>query len=109
MDIEISDNDLRVICEQERAATRALGRPCARRLRTRLADLVAAVNVRELAAGRPHPLKGDRSGQFSQDLHGGVRLVFESANNPIPEQNNGGIDWRRVTRVRIVFIGDYHD
>ena len=109
MDIEISDNDLRVICEQERAATRALGRPCARRLRTRLADLVAAVNVQELVAGRPHPLKGDRSGQFSQDLHGGVRLVFESANNPIPEQDNGGIDWRRVTRVRIVFIGDYHD
>ena len=122
MDIEIPDDDLRVICEQERAATRALGRPCARRLRTRLADLTAAVHVQELVAGRPHPLKGDRSGQFAtskphyaivlkfaQDLHGGVRLVFEPANNPIPEQDDGGIDWRRVTRVRIVFIGDYHD
>jgi proteic killer suppression protein len=109
LDIEIPDDDIRVICEQERAATRALGRPCARRLRTRLADLAAAVNVQELVAGRPHPLKGDRSGQFSQDLHGGVRLVFESANDPLPEQDDGGIDWRVVTRVRIVFIGDYHD
>lgn len=109
MDIEITDDDLRVICEQERAATRALGRPCARRLRTRLADLAAVVHVQELVAGRPHPLKGDRSGQFSLDLHGGVRLVFKPANNPIPKHDNGGIDWRCVTRVRIIFIGDYHD
>jgi proteic killer suppression protein len=109
LDIEIPEDDLRVICEQERAATRALGKLCARRLRTRLADLVAAVHVQELVAGRPHPLKGDRSGQFALDLHGGVRLVFEPANDPIPEQDDGGIDWRGVTRVRIVFIGDYHD
>jgi len=109
LDIEIPDDDLRVICEQERAATRALGRPCARRLRTRLADLVAAVNVQELITGRPHPLKGDRSGQFSLDLYGGVRLVFVPANDPLPEQDDGGINWRGVTRVRIVFIGDYHD
>jgi proteic killer suppression protein len=109
LDIEIPDDDLKAICEQERVATRVLGRPCARRLRARLADLVAAVHVRELVAGRPHPLKGDRSGQFALDLHGGVRLVFEPANDPIPKQDDGGIDWRRVTRLRIVFIGDYHD
>lgn len=109
MDIEIPDDDIRAICEQERAATKSFGRPCARKLRSRLADLIAAMNVQELVAGRPHPLKGDRSGQFSLDLHGGVRLVFEPANNPIPKHDHGGIDWRRVTRVCIVFIGDYHD
>jgi proteic killer suppression protein len=109
VDIEILDDDLRKTCEQERSATKAYGRPCARKLRARLADLIAAMNVQELVAGRPHPLKGDRSGQFSLDLQGGVRLVFEPANDPIPKRDDGGIDWRSVTRVRIVFIGDYHD
>lgn len=109
MEIEIPDSGLRAICEQERTATKKLGRNCARKLRARLADLQAAVSVHELVAGRPHSLRGDRLGQFSVDLHGGVRLVFEPANDPIPEFEHGGIDWRKVTQVRIVFIGDYHD
>jgi len=109
LEIEIPDDRLRTLCEQQKAAVRKLGKPCSRKLRTRLADLSAAVNVRELEAGRPHPLKGDRSGQFSLDMQGGIRLVFEPANNPVPHHPDGGIDWNQVTRVRIVFIGDYHD
>ncbi|MBD2542879.1 MULTISPECIES: hypothetical protein [Planktothricoides] len=33
----------------------------ARKLKARLADSIAAANVTELQAGRPHPLKGDRA------------------------------------------------
>lgn len=109
MDIQFQNDEQRTLCEQQKVATRKLGKPCARKLRTRLADLSAAVNVRELEAGRLHPLKGDRSGQFSLDLQGGIRLVFEPANDPVPNHPDGGIDWIQVTRVRIVFIGDYHD
>jgi len=109
LDIYFADDKLRAICEQEKVATKALGKPCARKLRARLADISASVNVKELVAGRPHPLKHDRSGQFSLDLHGGVRLVFKSANDPVPHHDDGGIDWKWVTQVRIVFIGDYHD
>lgn len=85
------------------------GAPCAKKLRTRLADLQAAETLEDIAAGRPHPLKGDRLGQFSLDLHGGVHLVFESADEPIPTSDDGSIAWKQVTKVRIVFIGDYHD
>ncbi len=109
MDIEFQNDEQRTLCEQQKVATKKLGKPCARKLRTRLADLSAAVNVRELAAGHPHPLKGTRSGQFAVDLQGGVRLVFEPVNDPVPHRDDGGIDWNQVTRVRIVFIGDYHD
>jgi len=109
LEIEIPDDRIRKLCEQQKAAVRKLGKPCSRKLRTRLADLSAVVSVRELEAGRPHTLKGDRSGQFSLDLQGGIRLVFEPANDPVPHRPDGGIDWIRVTRVRIVFIGDYHD
>ena len=100
---------MRSLCEQQGVALKALGKPSARKLCTRLADIAAAANVRELIAGRPHPLKGDRSGQFALDLHGGVRLVFEPANDPVPHHDEGGVDWAQVTQVRIIFKGDYHD
>jgi proteic killer suppression protein len=109
LDIEIPDDGLSALCEQQRVAIRVLGKPCARKLRSRLADLAAAANVRELVAGRPHPLKGDRSGEFALDLHGGVRLVFKPVNYPIPLHDDGGIDWSQVNYVQIIFIGDYHD
>lgn len=109
MDIEFSDSDLQALCEQQRVMLRKLGNNCARKLRTRLADLQAAANVTELLAGHPHPLKGDRSGQFSLDLAGGIGLVFEPANFPIPKREDNSIAWESVNKVRIVFIGDYHD
>jgi proteic killer suppression protein len=65
--------------------------------------------VRELVAGRPHPLKGDRAGQLALDLAGGKRLVFEPIEDPIPQHQDGNIDWSKVTQVCIVFVGDYHD
>lgn len=109
MDIDFINDKLRVICEQQKIATKMLGKPCARKLRTRLADISAAVHVKELVAGRPHPLRHDRLGQYALYLHGGVRLVFEPANNPIPHFDDGGVDWMKVTQVQIIFIGDYHD
>lgn len=109
MHIEFSSVDLKELCESERRAVRELGRPCAKKLFARLADLYAAENVSELIAGRPHPLKGDRAGQFAVRLEGGKRLVFSPANEPLPLDGNGALEWRRVTRVSIEFIGDYHD
>ena len=87
----------------------ALGPVGFKKLRARLADLEAATRVTELVAGKPHPLKGNRKGQFALYLDGGCRLVFVPANEPVPQKNDGGIAWSEVTAVRIVFIGDYHD
>lgn len=109
MDVFFKDSKLRELCETERSAKRQLGADGARKLRSRLADLRAATSVAKLPAGRPHPLTGDRVGQFAVDLAGGRRLVFEPANEPTPKKESGGIDWTAVTKVRIVFIGDYHD
>ena len=109
MEIDIPDDDLRALCQEQRLAIRKLGAACARKLRSRLADLQAAAHVRELVAGRPHPLTGDRKGQMALDLHGGVRLVFAPNHDPVPRFADGGIDWAQVRRITIVFIGDYHD
>jgi toxin HigB-1 len=109
MEITFSDSKLQKLCEQQAIAQKKLGKDCARKLRSRLSDLEAAASVRDLVAGRPHPLRGDRLGQFALDLQGGKRLVFEPANDPIPYQEDGSIHWTQVTDVRIVFVGDYHD
>lgn len=101
--------ELRDICENFRAATKTLGAESARKLRSRLADIDAAESVSELVAGKPHPLKGTRAGQLSISLAGGMRLVIEPANDPIPKKNDGSVDWAQVTKVRVIEIEDYHD
>ena len=102
-------SELEEICSKERVANKRLGKPCAKKLRRRLADIMAAQRVTDLIAGRPHPLVGDRAGQFALDLHGGVRLVFEPAHEEVPLKDDGGIDWNKITSIRVVFVGDYHD
>ena len=109
MEIDFKDKKLRELCEQRATADRKLGAACSRKLRARLGDLQAARCVTDLSAGRPHPLERDRAGQFGVDLEGGRRLVFEPNHNPVPTRDDGSIDWSRVTQVRIVFVGDYHD
>lgn len=107
--IDFANAKLRTLCEAQREAERRLGADCARKLRSRLADIEAAADVSRLTAGRPHPLQGERRGQFALDLAGGVRLVFEPDHAPCPRHADGAVDWTQVTSIRIVFIGDYHD
>ena len=102
------DKRLRAICLESKEANKAHGRDVAKKLQQRLADLDAADHVRGLAAGKPHPLTGDRQGQFALDIGGGNRLVFEP-DEPVPYLSDGGIDWSKVSDITIVFIGDYHD
>lgn len=109
MEICFKDKKIRDLCEKGAAANKKLGADCARKLHTRLSELEAAYRVSDLVAGRPHPLKGDRAGQFALDLTGGWRLVFAPAQDPRPTLADGGTDWSQVTIVCIEFIGDYHD
>ncbi|MEA5602547.1 killer suppression protein HigA [Nostoc sp. UHCC 0252] len=109
MEITFADRQLQKLCEQQNLAQRKLGANCAKKLKTQLAILGAANCVTELVIGHPHPLKGDRAGEFAVNLEGGKRLVFKPDNDPIPLSEDGSIDWSKVTAVSIVFIGDYHD
>lgn len=109
MDIHFKDKKRRDLCEKRLVAEKKLGAACARKLRSRLDDIVAATCVTELTAGNPHPLKGDRFGEFALDLAGGWRLVFEAGHDPCPQREDRSIDWSQVSIISIVFIGDYHD
>jgi proteic killer suppression protein len=107
--LSFANATLQTLCEQEKRARRDLGFDAASKLKRRLADLEAAPNVAELVAGRPHPLTGDRSGQYAVDLAGALRLVFVADHDEVPRHDDGGINWPKVTNIKIVFVGDYHD
>ena len=109
MEITFDNRRYQELSEQQTLAQKEFGKVGAHRLRSRLADLAAAKSVRDLVAGRPHPLKGDRTGQFALDLEGAKRLVFRPANDPVPCREDKSIDWSKVTSICVVFIGDYHD
>lgn len=109
MEISFATRELEKLCNRANYAIRKLGDIGARKLQSRLADIAAAHDVTELIAGSPHPLKGDRKGDFALSLHGAQRLVFRPEHNPLPRLEDRGIDWRNVTAVQIVEIGDYHN
>jgi len=109
MEITFADSKLQKQCLEEKEAQRQHGAKCAKKLKTRLADLYGVSSVTELVAGRPHRLKRDWSGQFALDLEGAKRLVFKPDNDPVPLSEDGSIDWSKVTAVCIVYIGNYHD
>lgn len=109
MKIDFKDKRLEDLCDPQGSAQRKLGTNMARKLKARITDLKAALSVKELSVGRPHPLIGNRAGQFAVDLGHLQRLVFEPDHDPVPQTEDGGIDWSQVTRVIIVWIGDYHD
>lgn len=108
MQILYANTKLQKLCDNRKQAEKKYGADCAKKLRARLADLEAAQRVTDLRAGNPHPLSGDRAGQFALNLAGGFRLVFSAANDPIPTKPDNGIDWNAVTIVSIEYIGDYH-
>ena len=109
MRLEYQDDSIRSCCLEQKIAVKILGSDAAKKLRTRLSDLKAASNVSELVVGRPHPYKGIGERRFSLDLAGGKRLLFIPTTYPPPAKDDGGIDWRLVKEITIVFIGDNHD
>jgi proteic killer suppression protein len=109
VDITYLDNKLGRLCEDHKVAQRTLGVDGFKKLRARLADLRAASVVSELVAGHPHPLTADRAGQFALSLDKGRRLVFVPDHNEPVQDSRGNIDWTKVSKIKIILIGDYHE
>lgn len=108
MQITYANKAIQRLCLEEKHQLKRLGATRAKRLKNRLSELRAAQNVSQLQLGRPHALTGDKAGQYSVDLDGPMRLLFESTDQPPPTLVAGGIDWQQVTSVRLLEIEDTH-
>jgi len=84
MKVEFRTNRLRKQCADRRSRCRAFGDE----------------------PGRLHELRGDRAGQYSLDLHGPYRLLFEAV---VDEATPSRRSWSEITHVRILGIEDTHE
>lgn len=111
MDIVFKNNKFEKECNNQRLLEKQHGKERAKRIRRRLDDLRAANVLEDMRnlPGRCHELLHDRSGQLSLDLDHPYRLIFESANEPIPTKPDGGIDWTKVTAVMILGVENTHE
>ena len=95
----------------EKRRIRKYGLEQARLLRLRLDQFRAAdtlADIARLPGPRCHEYALNRKGQLSVDLRHPYRLIFESADDPVPRKLDGGLDWSGVRAVRILEIYDPH-
>lgn len=101
----------KVFCDKK-ALTRKWGPEQAKVIARRITELEAAENLetlRTLPQMRAHELSGNRSGQISLDVKHPYRLLIVPHHEEIPRKPDGGLDWKRVTRVKVLGVEDTHD
>jgi plasmid maintenance system killer protein len=99
------------MCSQEREMVKHLGAKNAGKLKQRLMELGAAdtlEDISHLPPTRCHELTGKDAGTFSIDLEHPYRLLFISADDPVPLLADGGIDKKQVKEIEIIEIKDTH-
>ncbi len=111
MDILFKERKFEKQCNRRDMLVRAHGERRAQLIRARLDALRASVNLEDMrhVAGRLHELKGNRKGQLSLDLDHPYRLILIPNHDPMPSSGSGGVDWSRVTAVKILGIEDTHE
>jgi proteic killer suppression protein len=86
----------------------------AQKIKVRMKELRGATCLHDFwppksPPSRCHELtQGQRAGQLSVDLDHPYRLIFVPANDPVPRLADGGLDWSRVTAIKILGIEDTH-
>ncbi len=111
MRISFQQQKLQKVCENWKECVRRFGPEKAKLLQLRLDQLRYAMSLEEMRSlpqVRCHELKGNRASQISLDLKHPYRLIFEVADDPVPMQPDGGLDWKGVRSIRIVEVVDYH-
>lgn len=83
----------------------------AKKIKQRMRQLKSANNlsvIASLPALRLHPHIGKNKGIWSIDIQKNWRILFKIDQNPIPTLEDGGVDIKKVTIVRIESISDPH-
>ncbi len=111
MDILFKERKFEKQCNRRTLLVCAHGERRAILIRARLDALRAAACLADLRslAGRLHELKGNRKGQLSMDLDHPYRLIVIPDHDPVPSKEDGGMDWSRITAVKILGIEDTHE
>ncbi len=96
----------------EKALIKAFGQEQARKITQRLAEIQAADNLdvlRTLPQARAHELSGNRKGQISLDVKHPYRFIILPDHEDCPRKEDGGLNWKKITKVKILGIEDTHE
>ncbi len=99
-------------CNDMKALVRRYGPEQAKLIARRLAELGAAEQLetlRSLPQVRAHELKGGRAGQISLDVKHPYRLLIAPDYDDPPCKKDGGLDWQRITKVKVLEVTDTHE
>ena len=82
----------------------------ARKVTQRMDDLRAETLevIKSIPMTKCHELKNDRKGQLAISISKNYRIIFEPNHNPLPENDDGGLDWTTITIIKIIEVTDYH-
>ena len=47
-------------------------------------------------------------GELALDVSGNYRMIFEPLHDPLPQKDDGGLNWEEVTKIQMNEIEDYH-
>lgn len=104
--ITFQSKKLRTICESMHEANEIFGDKVASRLRSRLSDLSVTDNILLLPVGSPEVCFEDGEECITITILGDVKMGFVCGNTVQPKNQDNTINWSRVSRIRLVFIGD---
>lgn len=110
MNISYKSNKLEKQLTDPKALVKAYGLR-AKKINQRMKELLAANNLevlRKIPAARCHELTGDRKGNFAVDVSANFRLIFKPIHDPLPQKDDGGLDWIAVTDIQMLEVDDYH-
>jgi proteic killer suppression protein len=105
LELAFDSKQLRTLCESAARAEAELGLEAADALKHRLADLRAAGSVDDLPVGHPRVAKQNDSKVMLVDFYRRHSLVFCVNHPKPPKMASGAIDWTRVSRIKILRIG----
>lgn len=115
LDISFKNRKLEKSFNEGKLLEREHGPLRAKKIRLRMKALRGAKSLYDFwppktGPERCHELtEGKLKGHISVDLDHPYRLIFIPDHNPLPVLVSGGLDWSRVTAIKILGIEDTHE
>lgn len=116
MDILYRSEKLRKLLTSHSELTKKFGAENAKLILVRQTQMRGAEHLFEFSNLTPRPRchalkkrRRDFSGVFAVSLDGGLRLLFEPAEDPLPLNPDGSLIWEQICSVSIIGVEDYHD
>lgn len=111
MEVYFKSVKLQKICNNENSLQAEYGMPNAKKIMMRLNEMKSVENLSRISTLPPprrHILSGKRAGQFAVDIKQPFRIVFVPYYDTVPKLENGDTNVSKVTKIKIIWIGDYH-